>query len=160
MAVAETIVPYAGELATAIVTALVGLGVWYNRQRRDNSKTDLQKAQDSTAGHFVKNLLDDHQRVVTQLKEAESTRATNAERIGALTSEVNHLREQVSDVKTLLREDAARLDKAQDEIHTLQTEINRKDGEIIRVTAAKEVAVQRAAEAEEKLAIFRASAPN
>ncbi len=147
-AIVDTVIPYATEIVTALVSAAVAVGVMVNKQRRDNSKTTLQEKTDKISADFMQNIMDDHHRVVAQLKEAEAIRATNAEKIGALTAEVNHLREQISEVRGLLREMSVKLDAANTSIHDLQRQLNEKDGHIIKVTAEKEAAIARAKECE------------
>ena len=141
--VPEGLAQYAGEIASFFAASVVAIGVWYNKQRRDNSKTEVQEIQDSVGGKFMKNLLDDHQRVVTELRSSEAQRISNAEKIGQLSAEVTHLREHMSEFKNLLRDVSTKLDAANLEVQSLQHQNNLQAGEIITITAERDAALRR-----------------
>lgn len=145
-----TEIPYVGEIVTGLVSFAVATGLAWNKIRRDKSKTDLQSATDDVAESFTKNLLSEYRSSNERLKDAERERAVNAEKIGALTAQVGLLRDQVSEVRKVLDSVSLKLDEANSDIHKLRRELAIKEGDIIRIAAEKEAAIQRAIRAERR----------
>lgn len=131
-----------GQYLGYIVAGLLAMVMGWNRLRRDSSSTSLQEKTDHAAGTFVQDLIADHRRVVDQLREAHEDHAANAERVGALTAEVNILREQVGEVKDLLKTLGTKLDEANNLASKLEKDLIAKEAEVVRLIAERDNAIR------------------
>lgn len=138
-----------GYVAGLFFAGLGAFGYWVNRFRRDNSSTALQEKTESAGSKYVSNMVDEHARLVAQLAQAHSDSVASAAKVGALTAEVEILREQVTEIKGLIQSLSDKLDLAHEELRLFERELIQKDGIVLKLQLEKDAAIGRAIAAEQ-----------
>jgi hypothetical protein len=96
-----------GPVNTGILSVIIGICAWLLKARVRFSKGSLEIKRDDTEGNLLDTLMEQRQALIEErdkaledAREAWATRASDAARIGQLTSEVKYLREELARIQT------------------------------------------------------------